>query len=134
MEVFGIDFEILAEPVSWKTKRRLVEFTKYNKKIEALEKEMASITDMDAVLEYDFSSKQLRWYEDKTNNSCFWLWYLNYELVSKPSSSPVIEFSEKDLIHVALWAANKAQLWLTALDSGPLLAFVEGLDKNTYVL
>ncbi|CAH0023062.1 unnamed protein product [Clonostachys rhizophaga] len=130
MEVFGIDFE--APALLGKPKKKLIEFTKNNKRIEALEKEMAGLTE--AVLEYDFSSKQLKWYEDKETKSSFWLWYLNGDLVRVLSASAVIEFSEKDLVHVALWVANKAQLWLTAQDSSPLLDFVEGLDEDTYVL
>ncbi|KAI5861177.1 hypothetical protein GGS23DRAFT_157038 [Durotheca rogersii] len=61
-------------------------------------------------------------------------WTLNQELINAPGREEVIDLAEEDMILVGLWAANRSALWLSSLDSRPLLKFVDDLDPYVYVV
>ncbi|KAH6885231.1 hypothetical protein B0T10DRAFT_550538 [Thelonectria olida] len=86
------------------------------------------------VLEYDYLSKQLKWYLDKETMKSSRSWHLNGDLVRTPSSEKRVTVSEKEVALAGLWAANRAAMWLSSQDSTPLLKFVEELDPYVYVL
>ncbi|KPM35580.1 hypothetical protein AK830_g10988 [Neonectria ditissima] len=86
------------------------------------------------VLEYDYPSKRLKWYLDEKKRTSYREWYLNGDLVRAPSGTKNVSLEEKEIVLVGLWTANRVAIWLSSLDSKPLLDFVEELDTYVYVL
>ena len=46
----------------------------------------------------------------------------------------VVAIPAEDIVRIALWTAAKAGLWLSSLDSRPLLSFCKSLSHNVYVV
>ena len=86
------------------------------------------------VLEYEYGTKRLRWYHDKSTLTESISWQLRgRDLVITNRSQPT-RIEEEDIVMIGLWAANRAAMWIGAQDSSPLLKFVEDLDTYIYVL
>jgi len=86
------------------------------------------------VFRFNYANKSLKWYSDVTAVMEQSSWVLDEDLVMAPGSPEEVSISEKETVIIALWAANRAALWLSSQDSKPLLKFIEALDPNVYVL
>lgn len=100
-----------------------------------LEKMKESLENLRAgVLQYEYETKRLQWYLDKTTMEKSKSWQLRMHDVVMTDGKRSIWIEEKDMVMVGLWVANRAALWIGAQDSKHLLSFVAQLDTYVYVL
>jgi hypothetical protein len=86
------------------------------------------------VLKYEYGTKQLQWYFDKSNLTESRSWQLRQRDLVMTNGIKSTWIEEKDMVMVGLWVANRTSMWVGAQDSRPLLKFVEELDTYAYVL
>ncbi|KAF7548748.1 hypothetical protein G7Z17_g6857 [Cylindrodendrum hubeiense] len=140
LELFRIEYELDADPTGVMIKRWVPEWEQnilwdHTAKSRALaERRKEDEEKRVGVLEYEYTSKQLKWYLDEKTKTDSRSWHLNEDLVRAPSSERTVVISENEIVLVGLWAANRAALWLSSQDSKPLLDFIEDLDPHVYVL
>jgi hypothetical protein len=86
------------------------------------------------VLKYEYRTKRLQWYFDKTALTQSKSWELRQRDLVMRDRTKSTWIGEKDMVMVGLWVANRAAMWIGAQHSRPLLKFVEELDTYVYVL
>lgn len=86
------------------------------------------------VLKYEYRTKKLQWYFDKTTLTQSKSWELRQRDLVMRDRTKSTWIGEKDMVMVGLWVANRAAMWIGAQHSRPLLKFVEELDTYVYVL
>lgn len=86
--------------------------------------------------------REFRYVVEGATKSLVWIFVLSDRrevtekvpfLSGEPFMTTNVDIALKDIVLIALWAATRCALWLSSDDSGPLMEFVEGLDRHVWV-